>query len=344
MRNTTILFVLFVSSAAAYEIDLTPDHVVARDNPFAHYEGELPSVEVRVTDNGQPVQDVTISLTITHVDNLLLPSGFPWFEGKEVFSVTEISRDGTLAVDALLFPLRGDYRADVKVSDATGNTEDTEFMIEAAEPFKQSAANGIIFLSVLCLFGAVVGYVFGKDFKTKATMMGLMLASVFLLSSIAVFADDDGEQGHNWYEDDSVTFYTTPEEPDIGEQTTFTFIVRDEYWQQVNNAVAYIELANEEEGFTVLELELFSQTGVFSFNYGIFDGAPHIASIKVEPTTMSTPQFSAIESEIPFAGIAHNPPVSAKITALVVMLGSMLAGFVVGVGLRSIVKKGELHE
>jgi hypothetical protein len=348
-RMFILLFalVLLVSSVAAYDITVTPKDVVARDNPFGHYDDELPSLHVTVMDNNNPVEDVTITLTITHVDNLILASGFPWYEGAELLSVTQFSEDGTLEVDALLFPLRGDYDVEVTVMDISGTTESQQFVIDASEPFEQSTMNGLIFLALLGVFGIIVGWVFGKDFASKGQgkIMTTLLVSILLVSILAmsVSAHGDNEE-ENKYENDFVTFYTNPGAPDIGEETTFTFMVRDENGNTVTNAVAHIVLANEEEGFDALDIELFSQTGTFSFNYGIFDGAPHVATIRVMATDASEPTFDLIEAEIPFAGVAHDPPLSAKIKGALVMLIVMLLGFTVGVCLRKMKKKGETHE
>ncbi len=348
-----IVFALlfFTTSVAAekYSIELstTPEKVIARDNPFAHYEdlGALPSLEITVTENNQPVEDVTIAVTVTHIDNLLLPSGFPWVQGKELLSLTNFEEDGTATVDALLFPLRGDYTVDVKVRDDSGYKQSEQFTIKAAEPFWQSTFNGLIFLSALLLFGFIVGIVFGKNiFASKRAQgkigvgIGVGFLCIFLLLLVqfvlAHGAEEVEETGIVHYEDAQMIFYTSPAVPDIGKETTFTFEALDETGQRVNNAVAYVELANEEEGFVVLELELFSQTGVFSFDYGIFDGAPHIATIDVGPTKTSSTHFASIHREFAFAGTAHNPPFSAKLIATLVMLATMLLGFVLGVFVR----------
>jgi hypothetical protein len=155
------------------------------------------------------------------------------------------------------------------------------------------------------------------------------------------------EIGMVHYEESQMLFYTTPEVHDIGKETTFAFEVSDETGEPVTNAVAYVELANEEEGFVVLELELFSTTGTFSFDYGIFDGAPHLAKIRVVPTKDSTPAFEPIEEEFAFAGTAHNPPLGAKVIATLVMLAAMLLGFALGVFVRNYPRKksqGDTHE
>lgn len=351
----TLLLVTTSVAAEKYSIELstTPEKIIARDNPFAYYDnlGELPSLTVSVTEGNKPAEDLTITATITHLDNLLLPTGFPWVEGKELLSVTNFEEDGTLTVDALLFPLRGEYTVDVNVRDAAGYTQSEQFTINAAEPFWQSTLNGLIFLTALLVFGFIVGIVFGKNFfmsKKAQGKLGLGFLCIFLLLlSPFVFAHsaeeiEETEVVH--YEEDQMLFYTTPEIPDIGKETTFTFEVFDETGQRVNNAVAFFELANEEEGFVVLELELFSQTGIFSFDYGIFDGAPHLATVRVEPTATSSSAFTPIHKEFAFAGTAHNPPLSAKLIATVVMLAAMLVGFVLGVFVRNLPKKKQKHK
>lgn len=353
-----LLLLALVGSAAAeqYTIDVstTPEKITARDNPFAHYDdlGALPSVTVAVKDSaGQPAEDATISMTITHVDNLILPSGFPWVQGKELLSVTSMESDGTLTVDGLLFPLRGDYSVDVKVTDASGNQQTEQFTVHASEPFRQSTLNGLIFLSALLLFGAITGYIFGKDLfaskKAQARYLGILSIFAVCLLVIPFVLSHSGEEieetGVIHYEDAQMTFYTTPEVPDIGKETRFTFTAFDENGNPVNNAVASIELANEEEGFVVLEAELFSQTGTFTFEYGIFDGAPHVATIRVEPTAASSVIFTPIEKAYAFAGTAHNPPFSAKLIATAVMLLAMLLGFALGVCVRKLFSKPSTH-
>lgn len=366
LLSALILFLVIMGTAAAeeYTIDFStnPENIIARDNPFAHYDdlGDLPSVAVAVKDSaGKLAEDVTISMTITHVDNLILPSGFPWVQGKELFSVSSLESDGTLTVDGLLFPLRGDYSVDVKVTDASGNQETGQFTVHASEPFRQSTLNGLIFLTALLLFGAITGYIFGKDLfaskKAQGRYVGLF--SIFILCLLVavpfVFSHSDEEMeetGVIHYEDEQVVFYTTPEMPDIGKETRFTFEVKDENGNLVNNAIASIELANEEEGFVVLETELFSQTGTFTFEYGIFDGAPHLATLHIEPTAASSFAFAPIEKAYAFAGTAHNPPFSAKLIATGVMLATMLLGFALGVCVRKFFSKhsehseGDFHE
>lgn len=355
------VFLMLTSVVAAeqYTIDFstTPDKITARDNPFAHYEdlGALPQLTIVVKDSaGQSAEDVTITVTVTHVDNLILPSGFPWVQGKELLSVTSYEEDGSLTIDGLLFPLRGEYAVDVTVMDWTGSSQKETFTVEAAEPFKQSTLNGIIFLSALLVFGFIVGLVFGKDLIAAKKAQGNIFGIFVILLVIAVpFAVAHGAEeieatGIVHYEDSQVVFYTNPEAPDIGTKTYFTFEVKDENGMPVNNALAHVELANEEEGFVVLETAIFSQTGTFTFQYGIFDGAPHLATIHVEPTEASSSQFVPVEREFPFAGEAHSPPVSAKLIATVVMLLAMLVGFGAGVAVRACRKKtcceGEDHE
>jgi hypothetical protein len=347
--STLFVLLLLMTSVVAYDIEFSPEEVVARDNPFAQYDDELPSLHLAVMDDsGQRAEDVTITLTVNHVDNLILPSGFPWFQGAQIFSVTQWSETGELDVDALLFPLRGDYTVDVTVMDATGNTESESFMIDATEPFEQSTMNALFFLGALVVFGLFVGLVFGKDFRKKgqSKVASMMLVSLLLVSvtALAVAAHEDGDGGDNYYEDDVLTFYTTPEQPAVGEDTTFTFIVRDADGNSVNNAMAHVLLANDEEGFDVLEMDLFSQTGTFSFDYGIFDGAPHVISIHVEPTAESSTVFGTVDVDVPFAGEASSPPFTAKLIAGVVMLVAMLIGFATGVCLRICGRKGDADE
>jgi hypothetical protein len=354
-----IAFLLLISVVAAeqYTIDFstTPEQITARDNPFVHYDdlGELPELTVEVKDSaGEPAKDITVTVTITHVDNLFLPSGFPWVEGKELFSITSYEEDGTLTVDGLLFPLRGEYTVDVTVMDWTGSSQKETFTVEAAEPFKQSTLNGIIFLGALFIFGFIVGLIFGKDLiaakKAQGNIKNMIGIFVLLLIVAVPFvlahsAEEIEETGIVHYEDAQVTFYTNPEVPDIGTETYFTVEVKDENGIPVNNAIAHIELANEEEGFVVLETAIFSQTGIFTFQYGIFDGAPHLATIHIEPTKESSYQFAAIKREFAFAGEAHNPPLSAKLIATAVMAVAMLIGFGIGVAVRAC-KKGKCCE
>ncbi len=344
----SLLFVFLMLTgvvAAQYTIDFstTPEEIIARDNPFAHYEdlGALPQLTVAVLDSsGMAVSDVTITATITHVDNLLLPSGFPWVQGKELFSVTSYEEDGVLIVDGLLFPLRGDYTVDVTVLDSMGNSQKEEYTISVAEPFSQSTLNGIIFVAVLVVFGFIVGLVFGKDLlnvkKAQGKGFGMFMILVVLAVPFALAHSDAEieETGIVHYEDEQITFYTNPEVPNIGTKTLFTVEAKDENGMPVHNAVMHIELANEEEGFVVLDTEIFSQTGLFTFQYGIFDGAPHIATITITPTESSSVQFAPIEREYPFAGEAHSPPITAKLIATLVMLFSMLVGFSFGVLVR----------
>lgn len=361
ISTVIITFLLLISVVAAeqYTIDFstTPEQITARDNPFAHYDdlGELPELTVEVKDSaGQLAKDVTITLTITHVDNLILPTGFPWVQGKELLSVTSYEEDGTLTIDGVLFPLRGEYTVDVTVMDWTGSSQKETFTVEAAEPFKQSTWNGIIFVGALLIFGFIVGLVFGKDLiaskKAHGNIFGIfvMLLVVALVIAIpfavAHSAEEMEETGIVHYEDVQVTFYTNPEVPDIGTKTYFTVEVKDENGMPVNNAIAYIELANEEEGFVVLETVIFSQTGTFMFQYGIFDGAPHLATVHVEPTEESSYQFTPIEREFAFAGEAHNPPFTAKLIATAVMLLAMLVGFGAGVAVRACKKSSGLCE
>lgn len=349
-----LIFVLCITAVAAENYNIafstTPEKVVARDNPFAQYEGKSPSVAVKVTDSkGTPAKDVTITLTLTHVDNLILPSGFPWVEGKELLSVTSLEDDGVLTIDELLFPLRGDYKVNIKVMDAQGTVQNQQVMITAAEPFKQSTLNGIIFLAALIVFGFIIGWIFSKDMsfgnKDHSKLTAMLMASLLLISivplALAHSESEMGETGTVHYEDEQVTFYTNPEEPDIGIVTTFTLEVKDEKGNPINNAVAHIELTNEEEDFVVLTTELFSQTGTFSWNYGIFDGAPHVAKISVEPTESSSVKFNKIKREYAFAAEAHNPPLGKKLMALGVMLTAMIIGLFLGAYTRLRRKKND---
>lgn len=350
----TLLFVFLmlasVVAAEQYTIDFstTPEQITARDNPFAHYEdlGALPQLTVAVMDSsGMAAEDVTITATVTHVDNLILPSGFPWVQGKELFSVTSYEEDGILIVDGLLFPLRGDYTVDVTVLDGAGVSQTAQYTVTAAEPFSQSTLNGIIFVSVLVIFGFIVGLVFGKDLlakKAQGRMFGLFMIAVVLAVPFALAhtMEEFEESGAVHFEDEQVVFYTNPEVPDIGTKTYFYLDVKDENGMPIDNAVAHIELANEEEGFVVLDTIVSSQTGLFSFQYGIFDGAPHLATITISPTESSSSQFAPLEREYPFAGEAHSPPITAKLIATLVMLCAMLVGFGAGVCVRRMNTKG----
>src|SRR3989338_10792064 len=130
------VFLMLTSVVAAeqYTINFstTPEQITARDNPFAHYEdlGALPQLTIAVTDStGMAAKNMIITVIVTHVDNLILPSGFPWVQGKELFSVTSYEEDGVLTVDGLLFPLRGDYAVDVSVLDSIGNQQKEQYTI-----------------------------------------------------------------------------------------------------------------------------------------------------------------------------------------------------------------------
>ena len=345
-----MLVIVSVVFAQQYTIELTttPEKIVARDNPFAHYNdlGALPQLTVTVTDSaGNPMQDVTIQMTITHNDNLILPSGFPWVQGKELLSITSYEEDAVLTIDGLLFPLRGEYIVQVNVIDTIGQTQSLSTTLHAAEPFKQSTLNGLFFVSALLVFGIVVGLVFGKDIFMKKKAQGkvfsalLITAMLILPFAVAHTAEEIDTTGVVHYEDEQVTFYTNPQVPDIGTPTTFFLEVKDENGIPVNNAVAHIEFANEEEGFVVLETIISSQTGMFVWNYGIFDGAPHIATIRVEPTAMSSVAFASIEREYAFSGEAHNPPLGAKAIVIIVMLATLLIGFFIGAGMPKLSQK-----
>ena len=174
----------------------------------------------------------------------------------------------------------------------------------------------------------------------------LLAAVPFIL---AHSEEEMAETGVVHYEDDQLIFFTNPEVPDIGKETTFTFTAFDENGNPVNNALAHVTLENDEDHFIFLETDLFSQAGTFSFNYGIYDGAPTIATIHVEPTAASSPTFEPIEKAYGFAATAHNPPFGAKLIALSVMLAALLVGFALGVGARKLFSKpesaeGEHHE
>ncbi len=358
-----ILQLLFIISAVAvhaeYNIDLktSPEQITARDNPFVEYPdlGALPEVTVTVTDvAGSQASDVTISATITHVDNLLLGSGFPWVEGKELVSVTSYEENGVLTIPALLFPLRGDYTVDVKVMDATGAEQTKQFMIHAKEPFWQTEIKGIIFLICLAIFGVIVGLIFGKDLlrkKAQATfsmfLVGMFLISLFVVPLIRAHEYGEEEIGAVHYDDSQVSFFTNPEVPDIGIPTTFYLDVKDENGTAVNNVVAHITFENDEDHFEVLDLMLYSVNGSFVFNYGIFDAAPHIVTVHIEPTAASSTQFASISRSYEVAATAHGPPLGRKLEATFIMLFAMLVGFAFGVGIRKALSKkevGDSHE
>ena len=298
LLNLILLTILLTTSVSALNF-YTEGDLIARDNPFAEYEGELPSLHVETETNQE------ITLTVTHKDNLLLGTGFPWYEGAKVL---EVKNTGTrLDINKILFPLRGDYIVNIKAGD-----EEEQYILHLKEPFKQSTLNAIIFLAALLIFGIIVGLVFGKkaDKKGKA---GIFIA-LLLITAGSVFAHES--DAHNYYQDDDITFYTTPENPDIGEDTIFTFYLKD---QSVNNV--HITLSNEEEGFDVLDLNLHSETGVFSFHYSIFDGAPHVAKIVADGSLI----------EVPFSGTAHSPPLREKVKAGFIMLLTMVIGFIAGI-------------
>lgn len=346
--SLVMLLILFSAVAvhAEYNINFktNPKEITARDNPFVEYPdlGALPEVTISVTDvNGAAVADATITATITHVDNLWLGSGFPWVEGTQLLSVTSYEEDGILTIPALLFPLRGEYTVDVKVVDAQGTEQTKQFTIHAKEPFWQTEIKGIIFLIALVIFGVIVGWIFGKDFlKKKAQgafspiIVSIVVMGLFLVPLVSAHEEGEEETGAVHYDDSQVSFYTNPEVPDIGIPTTFYLNVKDENGNPVNNAVAHITIENDEDHFEVLELTLYSQTGSFVFNYGIFDGAPHIVTVRIEPTEASSTQFAEIARSYGIVATAHGPPFWAKAKATFIMLFALILGLVIGVAMR----------
>ncbi len=351
-----MLFVLLSAVAvhAEYNIDLktNPEQITARDNPFVEYEdlGDLPELTVTVTDTtGAQVADATITATITHVDNLWLGSGFPWVEGTQLLSVTSYEEDGVFTIPALLFPLRGDYAIDVKVVDTAGVEQTKQFTIHAKEPFWQTEIKGIVFLVALVIFGMIVGLIFGKDLlKKKAQgtfstfIVSIVLVSLLLVPFVHAHGDEeDMEAGAVHYDDSQVSFYTSPEVPDIGTPTTFYIDVKDESGNPVNNAVAQVTFENDEDHFEVLDLVLYSQNGSFVFNYGVWDGAPHIVTVRIDPTESSSTQFTEIARSYGIVATAHGPPFWAKAKAIVIMLFALVIGLIIGVAIRKARAKSE---
>ncbi|MBI5072347.1 hypothetical protein HZA99_00865 [Candidatus Woesearchaeota archaeon] len=344
-----MIFVLFSAVAvhADYNINLktTPEQITARDDPFVEYPdlGALPEITISVTDAaGAAVKDTTMTAAITHNGNLWLGSGFPFVEGTQLLSVTSYESEGILTIPALLFPLRGDYTLDVKVVDSAGAEQTKQFTIHAKEPFWQTEIKGIMLLVGLVIFGAVVGLIFGKDLlKKKAQaafslfIFGIVLVSLFLVPFVhAHEGAADMPVGAVDYDDSQVSFYTNPEVPDIGIPTTFYIDVKDENGIPVNNAAAHITIENDEDHFEVLDLILYSKNGSFVFNYGIFDGAPHIVTVRIDPTEASSTQFAEIARSYEVAATAHNPPFLAKAKATFIMLLALMVGLVIGVAIR----------
>ena len=135
---------------------------------FAENQPAKLTVEVRDAE-GKPVKNVKIRINIEHIKGLssgkVLNTGFPYLEGKDVLGGEFFSRDGKLEF-SYIFPIRGNYRVDVKVSPTSASSVtfepfSEEFNVQVKE-WGYEIRNAILLVLIMLSFGIALGVIFGR--------------------------------------------------------------------------------------------------------------------------------------------------------------------------------------
>lgn len=115
--------------------------------------------------SGAPLRGAEVDLEIAHrKSESILGTSFPWAEGVTILATKARTPEGKLEF-AYIFPIRGEYRARVKVMPTPDSPAfepiTKEFTLDVGER-PESVRNVVLIFGVLFLFGGVVGYVFSK--------------------------------------------------------------------------------------------------------------------------------------------------------------------------------------
>jgi hypothetical protein len=127
-------------------------------------------VVVEIRDSaGNLVKNVNIKVDIEHVKGFasgkVFNSGFPYLEGKKVFGGEFFTPDGRLEF-SYIFPVRGSYKVNLKVSPAedssiTFEPVHKEFNVRVKE-WGFEIRNAVILVLIMLGFGIVLGVIYGR--------------------------------------------------------------------------------------------------------------------------------------------------------------------------------------
>ncbi|MDE2817014.1 MAG: hypothetical protein OXM03_11385 [Chloroflexota bacterium] len=121
---------------------------------------------VRVVDNGQPVANAVVEVSVTNPTvSPLFSTDMPMVEGKPLGRLVLAAPEGEATFN-WLWPIRGDYSVVITARPAEGSTAfepvTKEFSYQVSEnPTKRN--NLIILLVILIGFGLLSGFVLGRS-------------------------------------------------------------------------------------------------------------------------------------------------------------------------------------
>jgi hypothetical protein len=134
--------------------------VVVKDGPQGAVRPDLDtaSVELLFQDVEKGSAHIKIS---SPKPNFFSPTDFPWVEGTELIDSSLTIEQGKASFD-YMFPIRGEYAMSVEWSDENGNALGSDELIISIQENPQEVQNGILFITLLALFGLVVGFGLSK--------------------------------------------------------------------------------------------------------------------------------------------------------------------------------------
>ncbi|MGL5034494.1 MAG: hypothetical protein ACRC6M_11910, partial [Microcystaceae cyanobacterium] len=323
--------------------------------PLAHEPVQITLKAVAKT--GKPLENAQIHLILfTPAPTPWFSTDFPWVEGTTLLDLTQTTRTGEVTFEQI-FPIRGDYRLQVKVTPLIANTfQPFEQTLVWAIAEKEIRYRNYALLLVLLLFiGAVGGWVIGTKDSVQAGEVApqkvrLLLSSATIIAiAVLLFINITAEAGsshteHNLIKQNSSLANTQKNaqlsleligsnEAMVGQLVPLTVAVKNtQNSQGIADQVINIQTKQlEHEQITFAIQGRTDAAGKFQWQQQFFDGSPHQLTVNLLSSPANSQTSLQVEKAIAVEGL--EPPLIRRIISLGYMILVLILGFSGGFGL-----------
>jgi hypothetical protein len=309
-------------------------------------------VTLKVWLNGQPLSAGHLQVTVTAPPKpSLLSTDFPIVEGTSLFTLASDLRAGTWTFD-YLFPIRGTYSFDLKVSPVSGGPAFPVTTLHKTLHLPENPAEvRNIWLLVVGLFllGGVGGVMFARSAAAREGLHAVAVLAVVVLGGLLLpghvgvsQAAEHGPGAHGSTSHGSdihtvegeagwtLAVQATPSQGTVGKLVRFDIDLRQQGAtpSEADGAEIRLVMHHVEDDKAMFETTVYTRQGHATEQFQFFDGAPHVVTVTAQPGGAVAVQPLQVRFDMEVEGI--HPPTAIKVRTIALLIGVMVVGMVAG--------------
>lgn len=310
------------------------------------------NVKLNVSLNGEPLSYGHLQVTVAAPPrDSILSTDFPIVEGTPLLVLASDLKAGAWAFD-YLFPIRGTYTFDLKVSPVPGGPTFPVTTVRRTLQLSENPAevrNGWMLAAGLFILGGVGGVVFARSAAAReglhqTALIGLVvLGGLLLPGQIGVSRAADHTHAPNMPKSDApethivegeggwtLSVRTTPPQGIVGKLVRFDIDLSQKGGipSDADSAEIAMVMHHVEDDKAVFETAVYTRQGHASEQFQFFDGAPHTVTVTAKPGGAVDVNPLQVHFDMDVEGI--HPPTAIKVRTIALLLGVMVVGMAAG--------------